>query len=237
VTSYNILLIDDDSTFRKMLELRLRAIIASAPDSQIHFQHAETLAEAAAIAALKSWDLVVLDQHLPDGLGLEFLSTSPFLSLSATQSVTTNVLILSSDAAPEIAGNSLKAGAAFFLSKQQVSEPLFRPLVLGLMERGRLSREILAFQKREIETEVVRKLVSTLKHEINNPLGVVLGAAFLVQQAGELNEQQKKAAEMISASGQRIREVVAKLAEATSLEQTVKSGVVVFQVPGDPKWG
>ena len=232
----NILIIDDDASFRKMLELRLRSIISSAPDSQIHFQHAQSLAEAAVVKASKSWDLVVLDQHLPDGLGLEFLSTNPFSSLSTTQSAAANVLILSSDVAPEIAGDSLKAGAAFFLSKQQVSEPLFRPLILGLMERNRLNHEIIAFQKREIETEVVRKLVSTLKHEINNPLGVVLGAAFLVQQAGELNEQQKKAAEMISASGQRIRDVVAKLAEATSLEQTVKSGVVVFQVPGDPKW-
>lgn len=219
-----ILIIDDDVSFRKLLELRLKSIVGA----EGSFKHYETLLEAANAPGEGPWDLVVLDQHLGDGLGVEYLARIPFPD--------TNVLMLSSDVAPEIPGDAVRAGAAFFLSKMQIGEPLFRPLVLGLIERNRLSQELRGLQKKQIEAAAIRTLVATLKHEINNPLGVVLGATFLVQQTGTLNEQQRKAAEMIEGSGQRIKEVVNKLSEVTEFEQTMKSGVFVYQVPGDPKW-
>ncbi len=219
-----ILLIDDDASFRKLLELRLRSIVGA----EASFKQYASLAEASNAPSEGPWDLVVLDQHLSDGLGVDYLARTPFPN--------TNVLMLSSDSAPEIPGDAVRAGAAFFLSKIQIGEPLFKPLVLGLIERNRLSREINEFQRKQIEADTVRTLVATLKHEINNPLGVVMGAAFLVQQTGTLNEPQRKAAEMIEGSGQRIRDVVNKLSDLTEFEQTVKSGVFVYQVPGDPKW-
>lgn len=219
-----ILLVDDDGSFRKLLELRLKSIVG--PTAQC--VHCASLSETEQVIGNEAWDLIILDQHLQDGRGVDFLTRNPIPDL--------NVLVLSSDAAPEVPGEAMKAGAAFFLSKQQVSEPLFRPLILGLIERNRLTRELSAMKKREIEEDTIRTLVATLRHEINNPLGVVLGAAFLVQQAGSLNEQQRKAAEMIEGSGQRIRDVVSKLAAVTAAEQTIKSGVAVFQVPGDPSW-
>lgn len=61
--------------------------------------------------------LAVLDQHLPDGRGLELID-HPKLNTAA-------ILAVSSDNTPELPGNTVKAGAQHFLSKRQVSEPLF----------------------------------------------------------------------------------------------------------------
>jgi signal transduction histidine kinase len=225
-----ILLIDDDASFRKLLEIRLRATVSGVPGAEaLEFTQFGSLAEAGRVDRSIVWDLVAIDQHLGDGLGVDFLARNPFPESA--------VLMLSSDSTPEIPGDAMRAGATFFLSKTQLGEPLFKPLVLGLIERSRLAREVAALKAQEIEQATVRTLVGTLKHEINNPLGVVMGAAFLVKETGALNDQQRKAAEMIEASGQRIKEVVNRLSDVTQLERTSKAGVEVFNVPGDAGWG
>jgi nitrogen-specific signal transduction histidine kinase len=85
--------------------------------------------------------------------------------------------------------------------------------------------------------EVVRKLVATLRHEINNPLGAVLGAAFLLKSDASASAEQKEAAALVEASGARIKHVLNEMASATDLEEVQKGPESVFHVPGDPAWG
>src|SRR5262249_15710285 len=114
----HVLIVDDDFKFRKLVEIRLRSW-----RKDLDIQLADNLTQARAILDLPSsrFDLIVLDQHLPDGMGATLLD-HPSVQTAA-------VLAISADAAPDLPGQAVKAGAQHFLGKRQISEPLFIPLV------------------------------------------------------------------------------------------------------------
>lgn len=228
---YKILIVDDDHSFRKIVEIRLKSFL-NAPE----FTTFDSLSQARAFlkqeqekgGAAIQFDLVVLDEHLPDGRGRDFLAEGWFRDIG--------VLSMSSDPAPEIPGGAISAGATFFLEKRCVSEPLFQPLVAGVIERNRLQRELNAAEMKSVVVDTVRTLVGTLRHEINNPLGAVLGAAYLFQRDENLQGDAKEAATLIEQSGKRIKHVLDRLCDTLELQTVSKADLPVFHVPGDKKW-
>lgn len=223
---FRALIIDDDRAFRHILGVRLRSFI---PDLTV--QEFDSLGGARTFLAKQKplyFDLVVIDEHLGDGRGRDLLAEGWFRDLA--------VLSVSSDPSPEIPGGSLSAGATFFLQKTQVSEPLFRPLVLGIINRNKLQQELFAAKLSQVRMDTVRTLIATLRHEINNPLGAVLGAAFLLQHQSALTEDQREAAALVESSGNRIKHVLEQLCEAVSLDQVNKADHDVFHIPGDKPW-
>lgn len=219
------LIVEDDKQFRKVLELRLRSW---KPDLDLIY--AETLEAARNVLDITdtAFELVILDQHLPDGMGPE-LFNHPRLEWSA-------VLAVSADESPELPAEAMKAGAQHFLGKRQVSAPLFIPLIEALIERKKLEAELLKTKLQESRMNTIRVLLRTLRHEINNPLGAVLGGAYLVRSSGGLAEEQTKALRLIEQSGNRIKHVLLQLCETAELEAVTKGREEVFQVPGDPVW-
>lgn len=221
-----ILLIDDDASFRKLLEMRLRSFL-----NNLECSTHSTLADArTALSSQDSepFDLVILDQHLPDGRGVELLKENLLVDQA--------VLCMSSDSDPALPGQTVLAGASFFLSKLNVAEPLFRPLVEGLIDRNKIQRELTKLKTQAAVMESVRTLVMTLRHEINNPLGAILGGAFLLNGSKDATQQQKDAARLVEQSGNRIKHVLEQLCSAVSLEAVSKGGHTVFHVPGDKDW-
>ncbi len=223
--SFQILIIDDDESFRHLLCLRLKRIFNGSVITE--FDNLKK-ARAFLIQNQVKLDLVLLDQHLPDGRGLDLLNEGLLSDLA--------VLAVSSDDAPHIPGATIKAGAAFFLNKMHVSEPLFEPLVKGIVDRNRLSHELTKAKIATAQLESIKTLVHTLRHEINNPLGAVMGAAYLVKTEQGVSSEQKEAAEIIENSSKRIQHVLQQLCDATSIESMQKGGETVFNVPGDKPW-
>ena len=232
-----ILIIDDDDAFAQLAELRLRAWQSDAEISRVDsITAARSLLETASPFAL-----VLLDQHLPDGMGTELLS-HPALESSA-------VLAMSSDEDPIVPANAVRAGAGHFLAKLRLRDPLFLPLVEALLEQKRAQNELIAARIRESRLQTIKTLVATLRHEINNPLGAVLGGVYLLRNSGLLenaatkkdpgSKQNEETIRLIEASGERIGHVLKELcraAELDELEEVTKARESVFQVPGDPKW-
>lgn len=219
-----ILIIDDDAAFRKILELRFRSFISGMDVTTF-----DNLQDARAFlsSSKERFDLIVLDEHLPDGRGVSLLGEGWFEDLA--------VLCVSSDTSPEIPGATLRAGAAYFLNKVQVSEPLFEPLVKGIIDRNVLQQQLNQARIETAKLNTIRTLVATLRHEIKNPLGAVLGAAYLLRKDNTAPEQ-KQAAELIESSGKRIDHVLDQLCEAAQIEQTTKGKQDVFHIPGDKPW-
>lgn len=225
--AFQILMIDDDEAFKKILERRLRSFI---PDMEVRsFGNLTTARAYLGSESELPFDLVVLDEHLPDGRGVELLMEGWFESLA--------VLAVSSDDAPEIPRGALQAGAAYFLNKTAVSEPLFKPLVQGILDRNKLQRQLNQTKIDRAVMDTVKTLLGTLRHEINNPLGAVLGAAYLLRTSAHATPEQKEAAELVDSSGKRIKHVLEELSKAVSLERVTKANQEVFQVPGDKPWG
>lgn len=222
----NILIIDDDKDFRRILSLRVRSFI---PETEIF--EAIDLAGAKAFIRGESTvipDLVILDHHLPDGNGLSLLAEPELSDLA--------VLAVSSDDDPKIPGYSLKAGATYFLAKSRISEALFKPLVLGIIDRNRAVRELSALKRKETVMETVKTLIGTLRHEINNPLGAVLGATYIIKSAKGISPDTAEAVRLVEESGKRIKHVLDEIGKAVSLDEVVKANHKVFHIPGDEPW-
>lgn len=222
---FAVVIVDDDAAFRMILRKRLESILPQA--SFFEFDSIRLVREGVA-QVTHPIDLVVLDQHLTDGNGLELLNEGLFEDAA--------VLAVSADPDPDIPGSAVGAGAAYFLTKQSVAESLFAPLVRGLVDRARLNRQISILKIEVASLKTVKTLVSTLRHEINNPLGGVLGGAYLLKNREGVTPDEKKAAEIVERSGQRIKHVLDELCNTISLDSVNKGGQEVFHIPGDKKW-
>lgn len=219
------LIIDDDRSFRKLLELRIRAFV-----DQVSFTSCNSLAEAREhlSGGTDGYDIVILDEHLPDGRGVELLREGLFEGKA--------VLCVSSDPSPEIPGSTVREGAMYFLNKVEISEPLFEPLVQGIIDRASLQRELERARIDRAVLDTVNTLVATLRHEIKNPLGAVLGAAYLLRKSNAISDEQREAAELVESSGKRINHVLEQLCKAISVEKVNKGNHEVFHIPGDKEW-
>lgn len=107
-----ILAVDDDPLNRALI----RAIVVRASDPVVRsavMHEAATLAEARTLLDREPVDLVLLDMHLPDGLGLSLaaeLRTQPQVARPAVLALTASVLPAEQQAA-------LDAGCDAFLAK------------------------------------------------------------------------------------------------------------------------
>lgn len=221
-----ILVIDDDKTYKKIL---LRRLLSFMPAARIlDFDDLTSARIALGSDSSSFYDLVILDEHLPDGRGVELLKEGWFQDLA--------VLTISSDTEPETVGRVVGAGAMFFLNKVQIKEPLFEPLVRGLMDRNKIQRILGQTREQEVRIGTVRTLVSTLRHEINNPLGAVLGAAYLMKRSENASEEQIEAARLVEESGNRIKHVLDELCAAIEIDAVQKANQQVFHIPGDRPW-
>ena len=219
-----ILIVEDDPQFKLLIEMRLKSIIPGA----IILHSASIRAARELLAQTSEIEVVLLDQHLPDGLGVELFNDG---ALDGKV-----VIAVSSDDNPDIPGNNVRLGAAYFLSKTQVSQPLFKPLIQAVITRAQLEKELIQSKLDQAVLTSIKTLVSTLRHEINNPLGAVLGGAYLLKLIPTNSPEQKEAAELVEQSGKRIKHVLEQIIEATKLEATDKANTTVFQIPGDPLW-
>jgi CheY-like chemotaxis protein len=106
----NVLVVDDDPTFRKLVSTYVARFAAPLP--------AGSLAEA--LARAKDADAALLDLTLPDGRGpglvARLRAAAPALA----------VVVLSGDDAPAVRRACLEAGAKAFLLKGSVDEEALR---------------------------------------------------------------------------------------------------------------
>jgi len=222
MSDLTVLIVDDDESFRRLVQIRLQDW-----NPDVFIITAGTLAEAANKLDSSNFKLVILDQHLPDGMSSDF--HHPGLA-EAT------VLAVSSDEAPDIPAKAVMSGAQHFLGKRQISDALLIPLIEALLQRKELEKKVLDAKIQESKMDSIQRLLTTLKHEINNPLGAVLGGTYLIKSYGSLDEEQQKALDLVDESGKRIKHVLSQLCDAAELEAVDKASEEVFQIPGDKPW-
>lgn len=107
------LIVDDHPLIRE----GLKQILAETPDIRVAAE-AGTAAEALELVRSQQWDVIVLDIHLPDGGGLEFLET---LRGHAPR---TPILMLSIHEDTAYAARFMRAGASGYIGKQSAREHL-----------------------------------------------------------------------------------------------------------------
>ena len=126
-----ILAVDDDPLNRALIRaILVRAAEPAVRDAVIH--EAATLAEGRAMLAREPVDLVLLDMHLPDGLGLSLaaeLRTRPAEARPAVLALTASVLPAEQQAA-------IDAGCDAFLAKPYAPAALVAAIGELVARRG-----------------------------------------------------------------------------------------------------
>lgn len=217
------LIIDDDPSIRNIISVRLNSMFI---DAEIKI--APDIKTAKELLINQSYSLIFLDQNLPDGLGVEVFE---LINLEKTA-----VIAMSSDKSSDLPAKNMLNGADFFISKDQLSNSFFMPLVKAITEKKEI--DVIAKQKTEAELKLktVSTLINTLQHEINNPLGAIYGAIFLLKQENANTDDKTKAICLMEESSKRIHTVLEKLKQTTELKQVEKSTENLFHVPGDKEW-
>lgn len=205
----NVLIVEDNSEFAEYLRSRLSSF---APKLKLYFVNSfqTALDWFQATKSKPSIDIALLDVHLPDGRGTGLVEKGLFLEIP--------VLIMSSDSDIEITGESLMVGASYFINKKDASSDLFPHIIHGLFEQNLLKRELALNRFKETRAKTIQILTQTLRHEINNPLGAVLGASHLIKE--DLSTEEKAHyISLIEDSGKRIVKVLDKLCKTVDIEE------------------
>jgi DNA-binding NtrC family response regulator len=122
VSAPRCLLIDDEHNFRTFLGEALE-------DAGYQVRHAATARAGLALARESAFDIILLDQNLPDGSGLDLIPELRLLPTNPT------VVVVTAYGEFEQAVQSIKTGAFHYLSK-----PFGFPELLEVMKSAALSR-------------------------------------------------------------------------------------------------
>ena len=129
-SSLRILALDDDPVNRSLI----RAIVSRASDVSIRgatLHEATNLAEARSILGREAIDILLLDVHLPDGLGLDLAA-----EIRHDGRIGPAILALTASVLPADQQAALDAGCDAFLAKPYAASALIATIV----ELARLSR-------------------------------------------------------------------------------------------------
>lgn len=229
--SARILLVEDDPV--------QAAVTCDLLDRQGHTMiWKRSLAEARDAVRAQAPDLVLLDRVLPDGDGTALcqeLKTDP-------TSRELPIILLTARTQVEDRVEGLLSGADDYISKPFHAEELLarvhgilrtltlqRELRQKAEELAQKNQELLETQDRLVRSErlaAIGQIGLAIRHEINNPLGTILGnAELLLNQAEVLPADARRKLETISRASLRIRDVVRRL-------EVIREDRTVEYVPG-----
>jgi DNA-binding response OmpR family regulator len=197
-----------------------------------------TLDEATSVIRADAPDLVLLDRILPDGDGIALCRE---MKADPTLRAIPVILLTWRDRVEERVQGLLMGGDDYIGKPFHPDEllarvqgclrtlSLQRELRTKAEELAEKNRELLAAQTRLIRSErlaAIGQIGLAIRHEINNPLGTILGFAdLLLCQPEELTPELQRILEAIRRASLRIRDVVRKL-------EAVREDRIVEYVPG-----
>ena len=193
-TNFEVLIIDDEPMLREQLAQLIAAW---------GYRVRVTGDVAAAMAELEQAppDIILTDLVLPDQPGyavLEFVQAHwPQLP----------VLVMTAYASLESAIEALKQGAYDYMLK-----PITPPELAAALARAHAAVALQRSRAREEHLRHIAEVALTLAHEINNPLGILVGELqFQLEEPGASRDAHQ-ALEVCIESAQRIADVVRRIA-------------------------
>ena len=155
-TPISLLIVDDDPVFTRFVRQLIESLGGELPCVT---QCADTAGKALEELAQNSYELVLLDYHLPDGDGLEVLAQIRQLTPERQPAV----IMLTASGSEAVAVEAMKRGAKDYLPKADLAvPPLMRALQSALAQK-RLAGQVAAFNaQREADLTMARRLQQSL---------------------------------------------------------------------------
>jgi signal transduction histidine kinase/HPt (histidine-containing phosphotransfer) domain-containing protein len=236
--SYRLLIVDDDETDRRLYgRLLARQALGAC---EVH-QASNGAAGLAALGA-QPFDCVLLDFHLPDMTGLEFIE-----AVAASGELPCAIVLVTGQGNEAIAVEAMKRGVQDYLVKDQVNATsLWRAMTSAVTQtelRQRLAgslRELTAANA-ALEQEVITRkaaeadlrtakeaaerasqaktrFVAMVTHELRTPLNGILGYAELLRIEGGLSPHQDTRVGAMMQAGQHLLEMIERVLDFATIE-------------------
>ncbi|RKY62835.1 MAG: hypothetical protein DRP95_00530 [Candidatus Latescibacterota bacterium] len=161
----------------------------------------------------EGYGVILLDYSLPDIDGLEVLREL------RGRGVDTPVVIITGHGDEQVAVQAMKGGAYDYVVKSGAYFLAIPEVVRRAVETHRTARDKERLERELIQAERKAAILQTaiaVNHEINNPLGVILGnAELLLSQLKDADEDVVRKLKIIEEQCIRIKQITQKLANLT----------------------
>ena len=206
-SSLRVLIIDDDPAIatlvRRILEAqgyRRITVVGTAADG---------------LEAARDADLILLDQELPDGFGVDLV---PRL---VSRPDPPSVIMVTGAGNEDLVAGALRAGAEDYLAKNARLETLLPEIVERARRHRALARAQTAVEQDLIRAErlaAIGEMTVTLHHEINNPLMSASAEVELLLSQSARTEPDRESLQSIRTSLLRIREIIKRAGDLRQAE-------------------
>lgn len=214
-----ILIVDDSESDREAITHALR----SDRSCRYQFHQAATGAQALELVrkANGNIDLIILDWHLPDLTGIEFVRALR----GNAQIPPYPIVLITSSGSTAIAQDALQVGVQDFFTKSMVRGDILPLVTRNAMDRFRLIQR-LVYSERDAREAKVRaedanraksNFLTSMSHELRTPLTAVLGLAeLLLDDPGARDARQML--EMIQSNGKHLAELLNDILDLAKIE-------------------
>jgi signal transduction histidine kinase len=215
-----ILLVDDNEGDRVLCKRHL----ARSDDLTCSFLEARSAAEALEILSQQRVDCVLLDNYLPDAVGVEVIEQLRI----ASQDDFLSVVLLTGRGDESIAVEAMQHGANDYLPKSKVSTSVLARAVGNALEKNNLKR--LVENKRKMLDETnrelrqrnleIREFYQTVSHELKTPVTAIreYNALMLEGIGGEVSDDHKDFLSRSITCCDRLTRLINDLLDAARLE-------------------
>lgn len=207
-----ILLVDDDKINGKFLQNRLIK-------RNIKCDYVESGKECLDLLAKEEYNLILLDIMMPDISGTEVLSQ---LREKFNNFELPVIMVTSKDETKDIV-LALQAGANDYLTK-----PVNIDIAVARIQTQTQIQELIKVSLESKQIQTINTLVTTLNHEINNPLAIAVGNLSIAK----INPDQARISKALEAL-ERITEIVKKIetiAEGNIEEESYSSKAKMYKI-------
>lgn len=231
--AFHLLLVDDDLVYLELCQRHLQRL----PSTQVHVDSVGSIREAHEACQQTRFDCLLVDYLLPDGYGtdiVELLSTCQKQPPGNAQPVPP-VIIVTADPGQHAATQAIRAGAADFIAKRNITPQSLNRAVSHAVERWRLQQSVIernlaleqaytllesANQQLESKRREILNFYHTVSHEVKTPLAAAREFVALLRDgvAGEVNASQRQLLEHAMQSCDQIRSQFTELLDLARID-------------------
>jgi CheY-like chemotaxis protein len=161
LTHVNILLVEDNPDFAKLVELFLRKHSSEKFLVTWKGNGQEALNE---LTRNPSYDVILMDYFLPGQNGLEVTRAMQ------QHGIRTPVIFLTVNKDFDLAVEVLKLGIEDYLVKEEIPTPVLPKTILSVIERQKLKDQLMTLEISQKRLEAIQELVVQITGELRDPL-------------------------------------------------------------------
>ncbi len=173
---------------------------------------AESAAQGIEISQTNDVDCVLLDYHLPDADGMDFIKAFQQHAMNPQAAI----IMVTGQGNEKTAVEAMKLGALDYITKNSISEAYFGQSILNAVERSRLRQQISRYQRDlEKSNRSLSEFAHIVSHDLKAPLRRIVSYCDLLKEEakGKLEGEAGNYVDRLSANALRLQRFINDLLE------------------------